>query len=143
MKIPVMLSIKALQTYHEQEPDKIELLTEGFLEHRDSGWEMTYEESELTGMAGVTTSFFVEEEKITLTRTGKLRSQMVFQQGVTHESLYRMEFGAMMISVTASEIRSEITEQGGMVDLVYAIEIENSTAGTVRYHLDIRPAAGA
>ena len=63
---------------------------------------------------------------------------MVFQTGVIHESLYQMEFGALMITVCAIEQRFSITEQGGTVDLIYGIDIEHSAGGVVDYHLDIR-----
>ena len=103
MKQPVVLSIRGRQSYEGQEPDVIELVTEGTMAFVDGGWDISYEETELTGMAGVTTTFRVEPGKITLTRTGKLNSQMVFQEGTVHESLYQMEYGALMISVCATE----------------------------------------
>ena len=139
MKKKVMLSLRGIQHYPEQEPEVIELVTEGTLEYRGSGWDIVYEESELTGLKGVTTTFRVEGDMVTLTRTGALSSQMVFQEGVFHESLYQTEFGfAMMITVCAGKVRYRITDQGGTIDLVYAIEIENSTAGYIEYHLDIK-----
>ena len=138
MSIPVMMSIQGRQTYVGQEPDVIRLDTEGTMEFRDGGWDITYEESELTGLAGVTTTFRVEPEKVTLIRTGKLTSTMVFQEGVSHDSLYRMEFGALMISVKATRVFFDIVEDGGSIDLVYNIIIENTEAGVIDYHLDIR-----
>ncbi|MCI5483633.1 MAG: DUF1934 domain-containing protein [Clostridiales bacterium] len=138
MSIPVMMSIQGRQTYVGQEPDVIRLDTEGTMEFRDGGWDITYEESELTGLAGVTTTFRVEPEKVTLIRTGRLTSTMVFQEGVSHDSLYRMEFGALMISVKATRVFFDIVEDGGSIDLVYNIVIENTEAGVIDYHLDIR-----
>ena len=138
MKQSVMLSIQGRQTYADQEPDCIELVTEGTMEFRDGGWDIVYEESELTGLAGVFTTFRVEPGKVTLSRSGKLNSQMVFQQGTTHQSLYQMEFGALMITVCANQVRYDINENGGTIDLIYAIEIEQSAAGHIAYHLDIR-----
>ena len=44
----------------------------------------------------------------------------------------------MMLTVCARQIDVQITERGGIVDLVYDIEIENCAAGMVEYHLDIR-----
>lgn len=137
MKQSVILRIRGRQLYENQEPEVIELVTEGTLEKLPGGWEICYEESDLTGLAGVTTSFRVESDKIILTRTGKLHSQMVFQLGVLHESLYQMEFGALMITVCATQISHEITDQGGTVDLTYGIDIEQSAGGLVEYHLDI------
>lgn len=137
MKKPVMLSIEGRQSYMGQEPEVIELVTAGTLEETSQGWIVSYEETDLTGMAGVTTTFLVEEGKLTLTRTGRLNSQMVFQEGVTHDSLYEMEFGALMLSVCAKKIRANITPDGGVIDLTYGIEIEQTDAGTIEYHLQI------
>ena len=138
MSIPVLLSIRGRQNYPEQDPETIELITEGVLEPVDQGWKLIYEESDLTGLQGVTTTFLVEPDKITLSRNGPLQSEMVFQEGQFHESLYRMEFGALMITVCASKVRHEINADGGTIDLSYAIEIEQTAAGYIEYHLDIR-----
>ena len=139
MTQPVVLSIRGRQRYDGQEPDVIELMTDGTMAFVDGGWDISYEETELTGMAGVTTTFIVEPDKITLKRTGKLNSQMVFQEGVSHDSLYEMEFGALMISVCANRVMADICHDGGMIDLIYTIELEQSASGTIDYHLDIRP----
>lgn len=138
MKREVVLSLRGTQSYEGQEPDVIELVTDGTMEFRDGGWDISYEESELTGLAGVTTTFRVEPGKVTLTRTGNLRSQMVFQKGVPHDSLYQMPFGAMLMTVCARHLFFDIVPDGGVIDLQYSIEIEHSEAGTVDYHLDIR-----
>lgn len=138
MKKNVVLSIRGRQSYASQEPEIIELTTEGTMTLRDGGWDISYEESELTGLAGVTTTFRVEPGKVILDRTGRLRSQMVFQEGVVHESLYQMEFGALMIAVQALRVFFDIMPDGGVIDLVYSINIENTEAGMIDYHLDIR-----
>jgi len=138
MKRDVMLSIQGRQRYDDQEPEVIELVTAGTMEFRDGGWDICYEETELTGLAGVTTTFRVEPGKVTLARTGKLHSQMIFQEGVAHDSLYRMDFGALMMTVRATGVFFDIVSDGGVIDLTYEIEIEHSAAGIIEYHLDIR-----
>ena len=138
MKLPVILTFQGCQYYSEQEPEVIELVTEGTLEYAAGVWTLQYEESALTGLEGVTTTFTVEEGKITLTRTGKLNSQMVFCEGVRHDSLYQMDFGALLLTVCAKQIEANISDRGGVVDLVYSIEIEHGEAGIVEYHLDLK-----
>ena len=138
MKQEVVLNIRGRQSYDGQEPDVIELVTEGTMELNNGGWDISYEETELTGLAGVTTTFRVEPGRVFLRRSGKLNSEMVFQEGVRHESLYQMEFGALLMAVTAKMVFFDIVSDGGVIDLVYNIEIENSEAGLVDYHLDIR-----
>lgn len=138
MKRPVVLSLCGTQYYPGQDPEVIELVTEGTLEFADNGWNICYEESDLTGLSGVTTTFRVEQGQVTLRRTGKLRSEMAFREGVCHDSLYQMEFGALLITVCAKQIEASLNQSGGTVDLVYSIEIEHGETGLVEYHLDIR-----
>ena len=138
MKKKVMLSVKGTQSYMDQEPEAIELVTEGVLEESDGGWKLTYAETELTGMAGVETTFFVKDDVVTLTRTGKLSSEMVFKEGVSQDSLYKMEFGALMLTVCATRVEYDLAEQGGTIDLSYNISVEQSAAGVIDYHLDIK-----
>ena len=135
---PVILSICGKQYYEDQEPSVIELVTEGTLVSIADGWEICYEESDLTGLEGVTTVFRVQPGVITLIRTGVLRSCMEFRTGVIHESLYETQYGAMMIAVCAQRIESQLTDEGGTVDLVYGIDIEQSAGGVVEYHVDVK-----
>ena len=138
MKNNVVLSIRGRQTYAGQEPDVIELVTEGTMALRDGGWDISYEESALTGLEGVTTTFRVEPSRILLTRTGKLQSQMIFEEGVPHDTLYQMAFGTLLMTVKATFVFVDIVEDGGTIDLSYNLDIENTEAGVIDYHLDIR-----
>jgi uncharacterized beta-barrel protein YwiB (DUF1934 family) len=49
-----------------------------------------------------------------------------------------MPFGALMLSVKATSVFFDILPDGGVIDLSYNIEIENTQAGVIDYHLDIR-----
>lgn len=138
MKIAVVLSIEGKQSYLDQDPEVIELVTEGMMEKQGDMWSLSYEESDLTGLAGVTTTFQLQPGKVVLNRTGKLTSQMIFVEGQQHDSLYQMEFGALMLSVKATRVEYDLTEEGGTVDLSYRIEIEQTSAGNIDYHLVIR-----
>ena len=139
MEQEVVLSIQGRQSYMGQEPELIELVTEGVLTKTSDGWEIRYEESDLTGLEGVTTMFQIKPEQVVLTRTGKLNSQMIFQEGVSHDSLYQVDFGALMITVCAIQVKADLSENGGTIDLVYSIEIEQNAAGRIDYHLNITP----
>lgn len=138
MKQKVLLNLVGRQIYQDQEPEVMELVTEGFMEFSNGGWDISYQESELTGLQGVTTTFRVEPDKVTLTRVGNLRSVMEFQVGKSHDSLYQMDFGTLMITVTTRHLFFDILPEGGCIDLVYDIEIEKTEGGQVDYHLDIR-----
>ena len=137
--IPVMLHIRGTQRYQDQDPDVIELTTEGTLEKQKEVWEISYEESDLTGLAGVTTAFRVGPRGVILRRTGKLENQMIFMEGKRHESLYRIDIGALMIAVKATRVSTAVNERGGTLDIHYQIEIEDTAMGTVEYHVEVQP----
>jgi uncharacterized beta-barrel protein YwiB (DUF1934 family) len=138
-KIPVMLHVRGVQNYSDGEPEVIELTTEGTLEKQKEVWEISYEESDLTGLAGVTTAFRVGPRGVVLKRPGKLENQMIFMEGRRHESLYRIDIGALMIAVQATKVESRVSDQGGTVDIYYNIEIEDTAMGSMEYHLTINP----
>ena len=140
-KLPVMLHIRGTQNYQDQDPEVIELTTEGTMEKQKEVWEISYEESDLTGLAGVTTCFRVGPRGVVLKRTGNIENQMIFMEGRKHESLYRLDFGALMLTVMATKVQSDVSEQGGTVDIHYNIEIEDTNAGTVEYHIEVSPIA--
>ncbi len=139
MDIPVLLSIRSEQRYEGQQADLIELTTEGVLSRiGENAWRITYEESALTGLEGVQTNFRVQPNMVHLERTGALQSVMEFEENVRHDSLYQMDFGALMIGIVARKIKYEINEQGGYLDVFYDIQIEQNQAGSVSYHVGIQ-----
>jgi uncharacterized beta-barrel protein YwiB (DUF1934 family) len=140
MEKDVIISVRGMQKYDGAEEDTIELVTEGQLSDRgEEGLTLSYQESELTGMEGTLTSFQVEKNgRVTLMRSGGINSQMVFEEGIAHDSLYQMAFGTLMLTVKASFVYYDIVPDGGTIDLSYQINIENTEAGVIDYHLDIR-----
>lgn len=135
----VMLKIRGEQRYEGQEPEVVELTTEGVMTQTAEGWSISYEETDLTGLQGTTTTFTVKPGHVTLTRTGTVQSSMVFQEGVRHESLYQLDVGALMVCVCARRIQTELSMEGGYLDVYYTIQIEQAMAGVVRYHIDVTP----
>ncbi len=135
----VMLKIRGEQRYEGQDPEVVELTTEGVMTQTAEGWSISYEETDLTGLQGATTTFAVKPGHVTLTRTGTVQSSMVFQEGIRHESLYQLDVGALMVCVCARRIQTELSMEGGYLDVYYTIQIEQTMAGVVRYHIDVTP----
>lgn len=138
MEKDVIISIQGMQNYQGQDPDAMELVTEGKLAEAEGGLCLSYQESELTGMAGTTTVFHVEPERITLLRIGSVSSEMVFEQGKRHMSLYSTPFGSMEIGVLARKLSSTLSAAGGKIEIDYDIEINHMLAGTSLFRIDVR-----
>ena len=139
-KLPVLLTIRSEQHFEDMEPDSVELMTEGLLETTvDGGIILTYQESELTGLEGTTTAFEIRGPRVTLTRTGDVNSQMVFEEGKQHTSLYETPFGELAIDIQTSRLRHSLTERGGLLDLRYSISVDHSVTGRNAFKIRVRP----
>lgn len=137
MKKEVLISILGVQSYENDEPQKLELVTNGVLEIEENRTRLLYEETEMTGMDGVHTAFEIYPDQVVLDRTGTVESRMVFREGERKESLYDMGFGALLLTVTATKVKSAIDENGGTMDLAYNIEVEHSARGINTYHIEV------
>ena len=128
-KLPVLLFIRGEQYFEDVDPDATELMTDGVLEMTEDGLRFSYQETELTGMEGTTTTFEVLGKKVILTRSGTVNSQMVFEEGKQHTSLYETPFGEMSVDIQTSRLLHNLTERGGVMEIKYSIAVEHTVTG--------------
>ena len=139
MEVPVLISISGTQSFADDRPETIQLVTQGTYRYEPGYIVLSYSETEMTGLEGTVTSFTVEENHtVTLSRVGRVRSTMVFSLGKKDESLYDVGFGALLIGVEALSLTVLLNEHGGILDLEYALEIEQTPCGVNSYHIEIR-----
>ena len=128
-KLPVLLSIRGEQYFDGIDPDATELMTEGTMVLTEDGMVLSYQESQLTGMEGTTTTFEVKGPRVTLIRSGTVNSQMVFEEGRQHTSLYETPFGELTVDIQTSRLRHNLTERGGVMEIKYSIAVEHTVTG--------------
>ena len=128
-KLPVLLSIRGEQYFDGVDPDATELMTEGDMEVTGDGFRLSYRESALTGMEGTVTTFAVEGPRVILTRAGAVNSQMVFEEGRQHTSLYETPFGELSVDIQTSLLRHTLSERGGLMEIKYSIAVEHTVTG--------------
>ena len=137
-KLPVLLSIRGEQYFDGIDPDATELMTEGSMVLTGDGMVLTYEESQLTGMEGTTTTFEVKGPRVILTRSGTVNSQMVFEEGRQHTSLYETPFGELSVDIQASVLKHNLTERGGVMEIKYSIAVEHTVTGRNCFKIRVR-----
>lgn len=143
MEKNVILSIRGQQTVDGSEPEVTELMTEGVLAHRDGeGYTLRYQETELTGLEGTQTTFQIEQGRVTLLREGQVNSQMVFEEGRRHLSMYNTPYGALSIGVNTRRMKVRLDEGGGEIEINYALEIDHAVAGENLFHISVQPRDG-
>ena len=135
----VIISIKGKQLYAESDPDEVELVTAGTLKRDGAGgYTVSYQETELTGLEGTVTKLHIKDGQVTLLREGSINSQMVFEEGRRHLSMYETPYGALSVGVNTRRMRSTLSEAGGDLEIDYAIEIDNLLAGQNLFRMNVK-----
>ena len=137
-KLPVMLSIRGEQYFDGIDPDAQELMTEGTMTLTEDGMVLAYQETALTGMEGTTTRFQVQGPRVILTRSGTVNSQMVFEEGRQHTSLYETPFGELSVDIQTSVLKHNLTERGGLMEIKYSIAVEHTVTGRNCFKIRVR-----
>jgi len=125
----VLLSIRGEQYFDDTDPDATELMTDGTLEVTDGGVRLNYQETALTGMEGTSTTFEIQGPRVILTRAGKVNSQMIFEEGRQHTSLYETPFGELTVDIQTGRLRHNLSERGGVMEIRYSIAVEHTVTG--------------
>lgn len=125
----MLLSIRGEQYFDDTDPDATELMTDGTLEVTDGGVRLNYQETALTGMEGTSTTFEIQGPRVILTRAGKVNSQMIFEEGRQHTSLYETPFGELTVDIQTGRLRHNLSERGGVMEIRYSIAVEHTVTG--------------
>lgn len=135
----VILFVRGEQLFDQEEPEVMELMTEGAMTLAEDGEiTLTYQESELTGMEGTTTSFSIRDDTVTLTRTGLINSQMVFQRGRRNSSLYETPWGMMQVDVFTNRLVYRLDGRGGILEIKFSISVDHQVTGENQFKIRIR-----
>ena len=103
--------------------DSSELFTKG--EYREHGgcFYIDYDESEATGFDGSHVQLCVKGDVVTMTRTGRAFSSLVFEKGQRHFCHYGTEFGDCMIGITTSSLHVKADSESCKIAVKYSIDV--------------------
>lgn len=138
MRKDVIISITGCPDTGDGTPDAIELTTRGKLYRKNGKYFITYQETSLTGMEGVTTTVKLDGEQVILMRNGPVASHMVFQEGEKHWGIYQVEGQPMTVAVNAHKVAHTIDDRGGDLELDYSVEINHVLASHNLFFMRVR-----
>lgn len=138
MKKDVLISIKGVYD-SEDDHDVIELFTTGTYYKKDGCYFICYDETEATGFEGSKTTLRVDrQDKVTLVRSGKAKSQLIVERGVRHQCHYDMGFGDLMIGVSGSSIKSSLSDGGGNLEIKYSLDVNSMLASENEMYVNVK-----
>lgn len=116
-----IIKVSSLQLSNDN--DKIEVISKGNFKILDEGYEVSYEESEISGMEGTTTTIKVTSEKVILERKGSTESMIIFEDKGSHVSLYNTPYGMLELITNTESLEIDINEEGGKINIDYEVAI--------------------
>ncbi len=124
-------------------PDIVELITEGTLreitENGESGWEISYKDSEATGFAGaVTTVSCIGESHASMTRDGAYETRLVIEKNRRHHCSYGTEYGQLLMGIYTTRIINRMTENGGELYFKYTIDLNSALISENEVYMNVK-----
>ena len=71
----------------------------------------------------------ITSDTVIVERKGALESRLIFEEGKTHHSLYKIPPYSFDAAVTAKKIRNNLSREGGTLDLFYKMSIGGADKG--------------
>lgn len=105
----------------EGEAEKTEIVPDGFLKSDGEEIEITY--SEQTEGGRVDSEILIYPEAVSVVRRGAVVSNMRFEEGLLHKSLYEVVPYSFDTEVFTKKIRNSMTAEGGRLDIFYTMKI--------------------
>ncbi|MCT4607128.1 MAG: DUF1934 domain-containing protein [Marinisporobacter sp.] len=134
----VMLKIQGLQTSIDGEENEIELITEGKLYQKGNAMYLVYEESELSGMEGCTTTVKVIQDQISMKRFGKAKSEIIFEKGKPYNTNYHTPYGMFDMEVLTKDMTYSLTDEyKGELFIEYFVNLEGIAESTNQLRIKI------
>lgn len=132
-------AIISLKSYNDLDADDvIEVVTPGEFIVTDDGFKAIYEETELSGMGGTTTTLTVIDDSLLLEREGNVSAKMDFKKGETSISLYNTPYGALDLQIHTEDLNVDINENGGVVTAKYLMELAGQPPITTKLLVNVR-----
>lgn len=138
MENNALITVRSIQQFMDNPPEYIDLTSEGRIWEEDGILHLSYMESALTGLEGTETVFSLEGDCVVLERRGTVTSRMEFRCGEFYKSMYHSaDIGTLLITVGTTQIENNLELSGGMLRVLYSIDIEDAGQGTVAYEITV------
>lgn len=134
----VFITIHSVQGYGEQDAEEMDFETDGTYSYGEDLSMLSYEESEVTGMEGTTTTMSFENGAVTVDRMGTVSSTMLFREGMRDAFLYSTPYGNAKLGIDTKKVTGALNACGGRVEIDYIVNMEHLVAVRNRLTVDIR-----
>lgn len=132
-------AVISLRSFNDLDVDDvIEVVTPGEFLVTDNGFKAIYEETELSGMNGTTTTLTMLDDMLVLEREGNISAKMDFKKGETSVSLYNTPYGVLDLQIHTEDLDVNINENGGDITAKYSMELAGQPPITTKLAVKVK-----
>jgi len=135
MSKAVLLKIKS-DIVQNDEKDQIEFSSEGTYYEKNNKRYLSYDETELTGMAGSRVVLIIHKEYLEMHRFGRTKAKMVFKLGEKTKTNYNTPYGLFKIEVITHQLVVNLKE--GYIKVDYDLNIKGLSEGHNKLIINIK-----
>ena len=136
MEKRAIISVKSSSNLDPNEA--IEVVTPGKFIIEENGFKAIYEESEISGMEGTTTTLNIQDNIMVLERVGSTTTNMEFKEGTMAVSLYNTPYGVLNLNVDTEKLNIYVNENGGEIYSKYILGLEGQEGITTELNIKIK-----
>lgn len=118
--------------------DVIEVVSPGKYMKIKDGYRAIYEETEISGMDGTTTTLTIKEKEVVLEREGTTTTKMCFNKSEPSISMYQTPYGMLEISINTKNLEVDMDENGGQLKIDYSLAVAGQAPLTTNLSLKIK-----
>lgn len=133
-----VITITGIQGLSQPDADTVELVTDGIYCRTESGYQVRYLESEITGLMGTATTVDINPDEVVVERKGVLNTKMVFRMGEKVNFLYDTRFGAATLGVDTRKIYAEFDDDGGEMSIDYVVDMEHTVVSRNKLNMSVK-----
>lgn len=125
-----------------QNEDCVDVLTMGNYVKKGNARYIAYKEYSEDNPSEHTMSMLkVEEDKITISKSGFSKYKMILEKGIRHKCEYSTDVGFFMLGVYTESIQNNLTDNGGSLSVSYDIDIDANLMSKNEISIVIKEAA--
>ena len=131
-----LISISSRQK--SQAEDVIEVQTPGSYYSEEDHYFAQYNETEVSGMEGTTTTLKIKPDKVLLIREGTTNAKMEFEKNSKYTTLYNTPYGALELIILTKELKVNVNDKGGDIYINYHMSVAGQVAQKTELSINIK-----
>jgi len=135
MSKAVLLKIKS-DIVQNDEKDQIEFSSDGTYYEKNNKKYLSYDETELTGMAGSRVVLIIHKEHLEMHRFGTTKAKMVFKLGKTTKTDYKTPYGHFKMEIITHQLVVNLKD--GCIKIEYDLNIKGLSEGHNKLIINIK-----